>query len=54
MWKWIKDYFMPQYVSELDKFMQDFDRTHPQSEVQRKETEKYRRLSQKRDQENII
>lgn len=52
MWKFIKQYFMPIYTSELDQFLQHFDETHAASATQQKELEKYRRLYQLRDQEN--
>lgn len=50
MWKFLKEYFMPKYVSELDQFLQAFDRAHPElSASQRRERDKYRHLYQLRD-----
>jgi hypothetical protein len=40
MWKFLKQYFMPEYTSPLDQFLQDYGKTCPQpSESQRKEKE---------------
>ncbi|HSW70364.1 MAG TPA: CBU_0585 family protein [Gammaproteobacteria bacterium] len=50
MLRFLKQYFMPIYISELDQFLSHFDATHPLSAVQQKEREKYRRLYQLRDQ----
>jgi hypothetical protein len=50
MWKLLKQYFMPEYVSELDQFLEHFDETHEDSPVQKKEQEKYQRLYKLRDQ----
>lgn len=52
MWQFIKKYFMPIYVSEIDQFLLDFDTQHDLSASQRKEVEKYRRLYKQRDEEN--
>jgi hypothetical protein len=50
MWKWIKKYFMPEYVSAVDRFLDDFDEKHPrESKSQRKEKEKFRRIYKLRD-----
>lgn len=49
MWQLLKQYFMPEYTSKLDQFLQDFDKTHPRSITQQKESEKYRRLYRLRD-----
>lgn len=49
MWKLLKQYFMPEYVSELDQFLLHFDETHSDSASQEKEIEKYQRLYKLRD-----
>lgn len=52
MWKLLKKYFMPEYVSELDQFLQDFNRKNPDlSKSQRDERDKYCRINQLRDGE---
>ena len=51
MWQFLKQYFMPEFVSELDQFLQHFDETHPDSAAQQKEVEKYRRLYKLRDED---
>lgn len=38
------------YVSDIDKFLAEFDRTHPQKSLsQKKEIAKYKRISDLRD-----
>jgi hypothetical protein len=37
------------YVSDLDKFSKEFDRTHPLSESQKAEIEKHQRIYKLRD-----
>ena len=54
MWQFLKQYFMPIYVSKLDQFLQHFDATHVPSAVQQKEMAKYSRLYQLRDQAHQI
>ncbi len=49
MWRFLKQYFMPIYLSEIDQFLLHFDATHKPSASQQKEIEKYRRLYQLRD-----
>jgi hypothetical protein len=43
------------YVSEIDQFLQEFDKQHPElSASQRKEKLKYARLNQLRDNKNRV
>lgn len=49
MWQFLKQYFMPEYVSKLDQFLHDFDKMHAPSTSQSKVAEKYRRLHELRD-----
>lgn len=52
MCKFLKQYFMPEYVSTLDQCLQDYNKTHPQlSKSQRKEKEKFDRIYYLRDYE---
>jgi len=51
MWKFLKQYLMPIYVSPLDLFLKQYDETHPRTKTQRKEVEKYRRQHQLRDED---
>lgn len=51
MWQLLKQYFMPEYTSEIDQFLQHFDDTHSNSASQQKELEKYRCLYKLRDNE---
>lgn len=37
------------YVSDLDKFLNEFNKTHDVSATQRKEIDKHRKISQLRD-----
>lgn len=55
MWKFLKQHFMPEYSSEIDQFLQGFDRSHPDlSKSQRKEQEKYRRIYKMRDNDHGV
>ncbi len=50
MLQWLKQYFMPEYTSELDQFLANFDRRHPQlSTSQEKEKTIFRRIFKLRD-----
>ncbi len=50
MWKLIKKYFMPEYISQLDRFLYEFDKNHRvESKSQRKEKEKFCRIYNLRD-----
>lgn len=41
------------YVSEIDRLLAEFDRTHPPSAAQRAEIKKYNRIYQLRDNADI-
>lgn len=50
MWKWLRKYFMPEYVSEIDQFLESYDVAHPDlSASQRRERDKYRHIYRLRD-----
>lgn len=56
MWKIIKNLLnLNFYVSELDRFLADYDKAHPDlSKSQRKEFEKYQRIYQFRDNPEAV
>lgn len=41
------------YVSEIDLFLQEFDKKHPKSMTQQAEINKYKKINQLRDIPNI-
>ena len=50
MWKLLRQYFMPIYISDIDLFLQNYDQHHPQlSQAQRKEYNYYQNIYYLRD-----
>lgn len=50
MWKFLKTYFIVDYTSELDQFLQDFSSKNPvMSHNQSNEIERCKQISQLRD-----